>query len=106
MSKIKRKFQYLPDGSVDIPTWLASINDVHQFNDTTTLAKACEITQKLTHGLTTFYGQPVLELGLEVAETILEFKYFILGLKFLIERFPFSFLLTIRISFPLYLLSG
>src|SRR3990167_612612 len=74
MSKLKRKFQYLPDGAIDIADWLEHLQTTCQLPNTATLAKSCELAQKLTQGLTTFYGQPYIELGLEVAEIILELK--------------------------------
>jgi len=74
MVKAKQKFHYLPDGTLDIPLWLASIQNKHALSQVTQLQNACEMTQKLTQGLTTFYGQPRLEHGLDVAEVILDLK--------------------------------
>ncbi|TAK74341.1 MAG: bifunctional (p)ppGpp synthetase/guanosine-3',5'-bis(diphosphate) 3'-pyrophosphohydrolase, partial [Gammaproteobacteria bacterium] len=72
--KLKQKFSYLPDGTVDITTWIEKIQNTHHLNETALLAHTCTLTQQLTQGLTTFYGQPCLEQGLEVAEIILELK--------------------------------
>jgi GTP pyrophosphokinase len=74
MVKAKQKFIYLPDGTLDTTAWLDTIRQSHQLSDTAFLAKTCDLTKKLTQGLTTFYGQPCIEQGLEVAETILDLK--------------------------------
>lgn len=74
MVKAQTKFQYLPDGTLDVTTWLATVQNKHHLNDTAILAQACLFTQHITQGLTTFYGQPYLEKGLEIAEAILDLK--------------------------------
>ena len=74
MAKAKEKFQYLADGSLDSAAWINKMKSNHELLDVTVLNTACELTKKLTQGLTTFYGQPCIELGLEVAETILNLK--------------------------------
>ncbi|OGT46887.1 MAG: hypothetical protein A3E83_09015 [Gammaproteobacteria bacterium RIFCSPHIGHO2_12_FULL_41_20] len=71
MSKPTRKLQFLADGTVDTIAWLENIKTAHNLKDISTLEKSSEFTKKLTHGLTTLYGQPCIEFGLEVAETLL-----------------------------------
>lgn len=74
MVKTIAKFQYTEDGHLDTNAWLSAMQTKHHLQDTSVLAKACAFTQTATQGLTTFYGQPYLEKGLDVAEVILHLK--------------------------------
>lgn len=74
MVKAKQKFTYLADGTVDTDAWLATIKHEHHLTDISLLHKACDFAKKLTQGITTFYGQPCMEQGLEIAEIILSLK--------------------------------
>lgn len=72
MVMIKNKIHRLSDGSFDMSGWLEAIKIQYNLTDITILQKACEFTQQSTHGLTTFYGQPYLEHGLDTAEVLLD----------------------------------
>jgi len=74
MVKTKSKFSYLADGSLDTAAWLNSMQQRFQLKDISLLTKACSLTQQFTQGLTTFYGQPCIEQGMEIAEIILKLK--------------------------------
>lgn len=74
MAKIKQNFQYLADGTLDISAWIEKIKLTHGLSDVSLLNKACLLTQKQSQGLTTFYGQPYLEYGLEIASILLDLK--------------------------------
>ncbi len=74
MVKHKRHYEYLADGTLDIDQWLQTIAHKYQLSETTTLKNACLYNQSLTKGMTTFYGQPVLEQGLEIADILLSLK--------------------------------
>lgn len=74
MVAVKEKFAYLPDGTVDISTWLKHIKEKHALSDVTLIEKSALLTKKSSQGLTTFYGQPCLEQGLEIAEILLDLK--------------------------------
>lgn len=74
MAKIQHSFHYLADGTLNTAAWLEHIKETHQLNDISFLEKACHLIKKLTPGLTTFYGQPCIEQGLEVGQVILDLK--------------------------------
>ncbi len=75
MVAVKEKFQHLPDGSVDINAWLQKIAKTHHHLKTFDLInKACHLAESTSKGLTTFYGQPCIEQGLEMAEIIIDLK--------------------------------
>jgi len=67
MVKAKQKYVHVED-------WLEAVKSNPQIKDTALLAKACALNQQLAQGLTTFYGQPYLEQGLEVADILLSLK--------------------------------
>lgn len=71
---MKQKFLYQSDGTLDITAWLEKIKVSHGQCDISFLSRAAEFAKKLAHGLTTFYGQPCLKQGLEIAEIILDLK--------------------------------
>lgn len=70
MVTIKQKFTYLPNGEVNLEAWLHK----NHLNHIDLIIKATQLTQKHCKGLTTFYGQPCIEQGLEMAEIILHLK--------------------------------
>ncbi len=74
MVKYKNKFKYLDDGSLDIQAWLESIHEKYPTLNITALKNACEFINTLTKGMTTFYGKPYLEQGLEIADILLTLK--------------------------------
>lgn len=56
--------------ATDIVNWLRQIQERHSLHDISTLSKACFLAEKLSQGLTTFYGKPCIQFALEVAEII------------------------------------
>src|SRR3989338_2133461 len=72
MSKFNTKIHRLPDGNIDINAWLDKMQNAYHLADITLLSKACATAQKLSQGLTTFYGQSHLEQGLAAAEIIVD----------------------------------
>lgn len=72
MVAIKQKFSHLPDGNIDIDAWLQKITEQHHLKNIDLIAKASRLTESACKGLTTFYGQPCIEQGLEMAEIILD----------------------------------
>jgi GTP pyrophosphokinase len=74
MVAVKKKFSYLADGNVDIDAWLQHIIEKHALSRIELIKKAAQLTQTASQGLTTFYGQPCLEQGLEMAEILLDLK--------------------------------
>lgn len=71
MVKSKQPFVLQEDGSVDVQAWIAKMAEVYPLKHTDTLQRAILLAQQLTHGMTTFYGKPRLEHGLEIAEILL-----------------------------------
>lgn len=74
MVKVKQKFEYLADGNLDIEHWFEKIKTHYQLTEINLIKKAVDIAQHTSTGLTTFYGQPCLEQGIEMAEIILDLK--------------------------------
>lgn len=74
MVAIKQKFTHLPDGNVDVDNWLQKITENYHLKNVDFISKACHLTNGACKGLTTFYGQPCIEQGLEMAEIILDLK--------------------------------
>ncbi|HLB43023.1 MAG TPA: RelA/SpoT family protein [Gammaproteobacteria bacterium] len=75
MVKPKQKNQfYSANGNLDIAAFIQNIQEEYLLDNVVLLIKACTLTQKLTKGLTTFYGIPCVELGLEIAKIILDLK--------------------------------
>lgn len=72
MVAVKQKFPHRTDGSVDIDAWLEMMGAGQENLDL--VKKACLLAESSSKGLTTFYGQPCLEQGLEMAEMIFELK--------------------------------
>lgn len=74
MVKVLQKFHYLADGTLDTQAWLAKINEKFAPTQLNLISKAVDLALNAGKGLTTFYGQPCLEQGLEMGEIILELK--------------------------------
>lgn len=74
MVAVKEKFQHLPDGRVDINAWLQKMTHQYHLKNSDLINKACHLAETASKGLTTFYGQPCIEQGLEMAEIILDLK--------------------------------
>ncbi|OGT35966.1 MAG: hypothetical protein A3F11_03900 [Gammaproteobacteria bacterium RIFCSPHIGHO2_12_FULL_37_14] len=74
MVKSKIKYQYTIDNTIDVAVFLQEIKEFYQLDNIILLAKAANLSQKLTKGLTTFYGISYLELGLDIAKIILDLK--------------------------------
>jgi GTP pyrophosphokinase len=71
MVSVKQKFAYLPDGELDIDSWLIKAKEFYHLEDISLLENTCLLAKKTSKGLTTFYGQSCIEQGLEMAEIIL-----------------------------------
>ncbi len=74
MVTVKQKFHYLTDGSIDIDFWLNKIKDQFDLKEIDLIRHATQLSDESSKGLTTFYGQPCIEQGLEMAEILLEMK--------------------------------
>ncbi len=74
MVSVKKKFIYLENGSVDTESWLNKIKISSHLHSFELISKACHLAEKTSQGLTTFYGQPCIEQGLEMAEIMLDLK--------------------------------
>jgi GTP pyrophosphokinase len=74
MVAIKKKLIYHSDGTIDVPSWLKNIGEHYDLKSTDLLVKACQLADESSKGLTTFYGQPCVEQGLEMAEILLDLK--------------------------------
>jgi GTP pyrophosphokinase len=74
MVSIKHKFTYLEEGDIDLESWLIKIKHDYHLNNTDVIEKAAKLAKQTSKGLTTFYGQPCIEQGLEMAEIILGLK--------------------------------
>jgi GTP pyrophosphokinase len=74
MAKFKPDFSYLPDGSLELNIWLDKIKAIYQLNEVSHLKQASEFALQFTHGMTTFYGQPYIEHGLNTAQLLLGLK--------------------------------
>jgi GTP pyrophosphokinase len=74
MVSIKQRFPYLDDGEIDLETWLIQIKSTHHLDKIDLIEKAALFAKTASKGLTTFYGQPCIEQGLEMAQIILNLK--------------------------------
>ncbi len=74
MVSIKQKFIYLEDGEIDLDAWLQKVRTTYHLEKTDIIEKAAHLAKDISKGLTTFYGQPCIEQGLEMAEIILNLK--------------------------------
>ncbi|MEO8400979.1 MAG: GTP diphosphokinase [Gammaproteobacteria bacterium] len=74
MVTVKQKFLYLPDGELDVESWLNKIVQTHHLDNIALIRRATELAEVQSKGLTTFYGQSCLEQGLEMAEILLDMK--------------------------------
>lgn len=74
MVSLKHKFSYLEDGDIDLDSWLSHAKKTYHLGNIDLLEKASHLAKDASKGLTTFYGQPCIEQGLEMAEIILGLK--------------------------------
>ena len=74
MVALKHKLSYLDNGQVDLPLWLAEIKVIPHLHDFALIEQAGYFARDASKGLTTFYGQPCLEQGLEMARIIVDLK--------------------------------
>ncbi len=71
---IKKHFLYLPNGDIDIESWLNTIRAHFDLERIDRIQKATDFALHYSKGLTLFYGQTYVEQGLEMAEILLELK--------------------------------
>jgi GTP pyrophosphokinase len=74
MVSIKQKFEYHENGEINLTAWLDQIRNLYHLEKTDTIEQAAILANDASKGLTTFYGQPRIEQGLEMAEIILNLK--------------------------------
>jgi len=74
MVSVKQKFSYLENGEIDLESWLTKTNASYNLQNTGLIEKACQLAKGASKGLTTFYGQPCIEQGLEMGEIIEHLK--------------------------------
>jgi GTP pyrophosphokinase len=74
MVSIKQHFTYSDEGDIDLQSWIIRMQHMHHLNDADIIEKAAKLAKQSSKGLTTFYGQPCIEQGLEMAEIILSLK--------------------------------
>jgi GTP pyrophosphokinase len=72
MVSLKEKFSYLPNGEIDITTWLSTTKTTYSLEKTDLIEQACHLAKEASKGLTTFYGRPCIEQGLEMGRIILD----------------------------------
>ncbi|HSW70239.1 MAG TPA: bifunctional (p)ppGpp synthetase/guanosine-3',5'-bis(diphosphate) 3'-pyrophosphohydrolase [Gammaproteobacteria bacterium] len=74
MVTLKKKFHSLDGGSIDFESWFNKIRTHSHLKDHSLIIRAAKLADLSSKGLTTFYGQPCIEQGLEMAEILLEMK--------------------------------
>lgn len=74
MVTTKEKFAYHENGEIDLDAWLKQIRTAHHLEKIDLIDKAAHLAQDASKGLTTFYGQPCIEQGLEMAQIILNLE--------------------------------
>ncbi len=74
MVSIKQKFSYLEQGDIDLAAWYFYIKNTYHLDNINLIEKAAILANETSKGLTTFYGQPCIEQGLEMAEIITSLK--------------------------------
>ena len=74
MVTIKQKFHYLPDGSIDLESWLNKISVHSHLKEHHLIIRAAHLAEVSSKGLTTFYGQSCIEQSLDMAEILLDMK--------------------------------
>lgn len=74
MVALKQHLPRLPDGSVDLDSWLERVESSYHLKNIDLIKKSADLAQHLSKGLTTFYGQPCIEQGLSIAEILLELQ--------------------------------
>jgi len=72
MVTVKQTFPPLPDGNINLAAWLEHFKKYTQIKDLAIIKHAAEFASNLSLGLTTFYGQPFVEQGLEMADIVLD----------------------------------
>jgi len=75
MFKNKEKFAYLPDGTIDASSWFEQMQSFYPYLVPSDLIKkAIALAEGSAQGMTTFYGQPSFEQGLEMAQVLFEMQ--------------------------------
>jgi len=74
MVSVKEKFIYLDSGKIDLDSWLVKVKSSYHLTNIDLIEKAARYANETSKGLTTFYGQPCIEQGLEMAEIVLNLK--------------------------------
>jgi GTP pyrophosphokinase len=74
MVTTKQKFVYHENGEINLDAWLKHIQHAHHLEKIDLVEKAATLAKESSKGLTTFYGQPCIEQGLEMAEIILNLQ--------------------------------
>jgi GTP pyrophosphokinase len=74
MVALKHKFNYLENGEIDVEYWLNHAKTSHHLEKNDLIEAACLLAKETSKGLTTFYGQPCIEQGLEMAEIVMDLK--------------------------------
>jgi GTP pyrophosphokinase len=74
MTAIKHQLPTLPDGRIDLESWLQTAKKNHHLDNITLIQNAAKLAESASKGLTTFYGQSCLAQGLEMADIVLDLK--------------------------------
>ncbi len=74
MVEKKSLYTYTAEGQLDLPAWIEKVQHFYRLENVGLIKKAVDLTNQFSKGLTTFYGKPCLEQGLEIAELILQLK--------------------------------
>jgi GTP pyrophosphokinase len=74
MVSIKHKFTYFDNGDLDLNLWLQHARAEYHLENAELIDKAAHLAHDASKGLTTFYGQPCIEQGLEMAQIILSMQ--------------------------------
>ncbi len=74
MVAIKNSLPRLDDGTIDLSIWLNNAKSLYQLENIDLIKKSVELAHHSSLGLTTFYGEPCIEQGLNMAEILLELQ--------------------------------
>src|SRR5438045_3463321 len=74
MVTVKKTFPREADGSVNLAAWLTHFRQYPHLQNNPLIEQAARFAATRSQGLTTFYGQPCLEQGLEMADLLLEMQ--------------------------------
>lgn len=74
MVKIKETSYFLPDGSIKIETWLDEVAKKRHSHNVQLIEQACNLAQFGGGNTATFTGQSCLQLGIKMAEILLDLK--------------------------------